>query len=354
VERGFVFTATPRSDDRVIVVDERSGERVEGALSLVPLVGPSHWSNYPLTVARRVAQDFPEWRRGLDLAFSSDLPPAAGLSSSSALVVGTFLALAEINGFDAGRVPSLSRYLGAVENGVGTHGGSEDHFAILRAEPDALIQFPYEPTLVVPLPHHTTFVVAASGVLAAKTGGALGDYNRAAARAASAVQLWRTATGDSAQTLGEAFGGLPDAMEGFRRVLHDQPTLLERVEQFHAELEIMEAAGEALRRNDLQALGELVDRSQANAERWLHNQVPETISLARQARELGAMAASAFGAGFGGSVYALVRSGDAEEFAARWRGRYVAAFPSRSAACAFFVTRAGRGARRMESPMKGR
>jgi len=49
-------------------------------------------------------------------------------------------------------------------------------------------------------------------------------------------------------------------------------------------------------------IGVLIDRSQDGAERLLGNQVPETIALARLARDLGAVAASAFGAGFGGSV----------------------------------------------------
>ena len=51
--------------------------------------------------------------------------------------------------------------------------------------------------------------------------------------------------------------------------------------------------------------------SQAEAETLLGNQVPETIALARAARELGAFAVVRFGAGFGGSVWALVdgRSG---------------------------------------------
>jgi len=38
----------------------------------------------------------------------------------------------------------------------------------------------------------------------------------------------------------------------------------------------------------------------------LGNQIPQTIFLAKTARQLGAVAASAFGAGFGGSVWALV------------------------------------------------
>jgi len=54
------------------------------------------------------------------------------------------------------------------------------------------------------------------------------------------------------------------------------------------------------------ALGGLVDRSQELTTTHLRNQVPETIFLAKAAREEGAIAASAFGAGFGGSVWALV------------------------------------------------
>jgi galactokinase len=57
----------------------------------------------------------------------------------------------------------------------------------------------------------------------------------------------------------------------------------------------------------------------------LGNQVPATMALARSARELGALAACSFGAGFGGSVWALVDRGIAGDFAARWYpGAFVA------------------------------
>jgi len=97
-------------------------------------------------------------------------------------------------------------------------------------------------------------------------------------------------------------------------------------------------AAEALARGDLDRLGELVDESQAGAERLLGNQVIETASLARDARDLGAVAASAFGAGFGGSVYALVRATEAEDFQRRWAERYVEAFPTWREDATFFIT----------------
>ena len=296
-------------------------------------VRQGHWSNYPFTVCRRFGAG-----RGADLRFTSDLPSAAGLSSSSALVVGTYLALADVNEVAWASAEELAEYLGAVESGVGTHGGSEDHTAMLCARSGSLVQFSYAPIRYersVPLPEGWVFVVAVSGVVAAKTQNALTAYNNVAGRAREALAL-----------LGR--GTLADASpDEFRGVLRDHPSLLGRVEQFHAECEIVRAAGDALSRGDLETLGTLVDRSQENAERWLANQTQETIALARTARELGAIAASAFGAGFGGSVYALVRAADVEEFASRWRESYLHAFPGRAESAHFFHTRAGPPASRI-------
>jgi len=117
-------------------------------------------------------------------------------------------------------------------------------------------------------------------------------------------------------------------------------TLLGRFDQFVEESTvIIPAAGDALARGDVATFGDLVDRSQHRAESLLGNQVPETVMLARSARELGALAASAFGAGFGGSVWALVEEPRAASFAARWEAGYRGAFPQVSPA--FLVTGAG-------------
>jgi len=89
------------------------------------------------------------------------------------------------------------------------------------------------------------------------------------------------------------------------------------------------------------SFGTLVDRSQRLAETGLGNQVRETIALVRSARGLGAAAASAFGAGFGGSVWALVASNEADEFLERWAIEYRREFPERTAGATFFTTRPG-------------
>ena len=104
------------------------------------------------------------------------------------------------------------------------------------------------------------------------------------------------------------------------------------------------AAGDALASGDLDVFGTLVDRSQQAAEELLGNQVPETIHLAASARSCGAVAASAFGAGFGGSVWALVETVRAQAFLDAWGESYRARFPRHGEAATFFATGAGCGA----------
>jgi galactokinase len=97
VERGFVVAAAPRRDARVTLFELASGERGEAALDPSCEPPDRHWLRYPAVVARRLARNFPAARRGADLVFESDLPPAAGLASSSAFMIAVFLALAEVN-----------------------------------------------------------------------------------------------------------------------------------------------------------------------------------------------------------------------------------------------------------------
>ena len=115
--------------------------------------------------------------------------------------------------------------------------------------------------------------------------------------------------------------------------------LVGRLGQFFDEtFVIVPRAAEALERDDLTEFGRLVDKSQAGAERALENQIAETVHLQRYARELGATAASAFGAGFGGAVWAMVPTVEAERFASRWRDRYLRVHHSASQRALFFQT----------------
>lgn len=370
-EQGFCFAAAPRDDNEVVVIDALTGETIVFLADpeLTPRTGS--WANYPMTVVRRIARNFPGAARGADIALAGDIPPAAGMSSSSALLTGVSLVLSEVN-----RLPErddywhhigekktdLAEYLGAVESGrnfgelagdlgVGTFGGSEDHTAVLCCEAGRIGMFGYCPVEFeksIAMPPGYLFAVGVSGVKAEKTGGALEKYNAASRLVSELLDLWRLETGGDEQHLAAALCSSSDAPERLKQFAVARPELANRLEHFMLESgEIIPEAGEALAVGDLHAFGMLVDRSQNAAERLLGNQVPETEFLAAAARRRGAAAASSFGAGFGGGVWAMVEAEKADEFLTGWGDEYRRQFPQRADHAKFFTTPAGPAAFRL-------
>jgi len=370
-EKGFCVAFASRDDDEIRITDVDGGQEshFEISANLVPTIG--HWSNYPITVARRVARNFGPYLRGADIVFSSDLPPAAGLSSSSALMIAIFLALSDVNQLDRhdayvadiASIEDLAGYLGTIENGqsfgalagdkgVGTFGGSQDHTAILCSKPGMLRQYSFAPPQFerdIALPKDHVIAIASSGVLAEKTAAAREKYNRVAARAREVLQLWNKSTGRSDPTLAATFKSSSATQNRMRQILGvGGRSLLDRFEQFHAESEqIIPAVGDALLADRVELIGPLIDRSQQLAETMLGNQVEQTIFLQRSARALGAVAASAFGAGFGGSVWALIPEKREDEFTREWSARYADRFPQDVRRSRFLITRGGPPALRL-------
>lgn len=365
IDRGF-RAAVEKRDDRTLEVESLdTGHTVSFELNGGQRPAAGHWGNYAFETARRLTRNFPEaMTRGATIRFTSDLPKAAGLSSSSAMMIMVFAALASVNGLNRTDTfrqvlsggAELAEYLGCIENGsgfrslagaegVGTFGGSQDHAAIVLGRRDMLSMFsfaPLRPEAEFAFPAEMSFVVAASGVIAEKTGDARERYNRVSrmvreltASFGGETSLRSLIDEHGIDAVRAAAGG---GISGFSAA-----EMVNRIDQFYAEnYEMIPAAAGHLAEGSFGRIGELIDRSQKNAEQLLGNQVPETVFLQAAAREIGAVAASAFGAGFGGSVYALVPTRDADRFCREWRRHYLGRYPEHTAASDFFVTRPSR------------
>jgi galactokinase len=370
-ERGLCVVAMPRSDSLIRITDAVSGQSTSFEFAVDLTIPSEGWTIFPKTVARRMARNFGGKLSGAEIGFASDLPRAAGMSSSSALIVAVFTVLSAVNHVSQHQQylanirsrEDLAGYLGCIENGqsfgslagdrgVGTFGGSEDHTAIFCARPRCLMLYSFCPVQFerdVELPSDCTFVIGVSGVRADKTGATREQYNRASRSAQAILSAWRSNTGVDTKTLAAASTSSADAPQRIRSILRnsqaegfDSACLLHRFEQFYLESEtIIPKAVDALRVADLVAFGKLVEQSQQAAEQLLGNQVPETIALAGTARSLGAYAASAFGAGFGGSVWALASCAEADAFSKAWKADYEARFPQAAGESQFFITAAG-------------
>jgi galactokinase len=163
------------------------------------------------------------------------------------------------------------------------------------------------------------------------------------------VDVANAAAATSWPTLAAYLASAPDALDRLRDRLASHGSggfsgvdLRTRLTHFLAEDGRVPQAAAAFRSEDVGAIGALSAASQADADALLDNQTPETRLLARLAREHGAFASSSFGAGFGGSVWALAEADQAPAFALRWLEAYRAEFPAMGRA-EIFITRPGPG-----------
>ena len=350
------------------VLNAAAGGYVEFDAAADPRSSTPSWATYPQTVVRRCARNFPAASGGADIVFASNLPQAAGLGSSSAFITGTFLALDAVRGISRTSEytrnihgsADLAAYLGAVENGitfrhlagdrgVGTMGGSQDHTAILCAEAGRLVQYAFLPVrheADVAMPAGWTFAVAGSGVRAEKTGAAKEHYNRLSRSVQRLIELWHEAGAGDEPALADIVGTDPGSSLRLRDIVQQHAPdeaglLLARLAQFITESEdLVPAARAALGRGDIAGFSRVVERSMEMAVHALQNQIPETVHLTRSAHTLGAAAASAFGAGFGGSVWALIREDHAVAFLSAWRSEYSERYPAHAETSTFFITTA--------------
>jgi galactokinase len=368
VPRGIAIVARRRADQIVKVIDLSNHEIVTIDLDSEHQAGPG-LDNYASVVARRLAMNFPGAALGIELSILSDLPRAAGISSSSALVVGIASALIRRGSLESrpewsANITSIEEkawYLGCVENGlnyrelpgssgVGTLGGSEDHTAILACRTGHVSQYRFVPVHHindVAMPKDWSFVVASSGVHADKAGGVRDLYNRASRATQVLLDIWNAGTTTPAVSLGGALardGGASAALNERIGQGHTSgfpvDALRIRLTHFTREDARVPDAAKAVANADRDAIGRLAAESQREADELLGNQVPETRELVRLALKSGAFAASAFGAGFGGSVWALVAEEHAARFSREWFDNYRARFPHLTSA-EVFVARPG-------------
>jgi len=313
---GFVFpfaiehrthVAVGRRDDgRIRVVSRFSPEGepvpVEVALADLDALFPARrddiveWARYPLGVAWALLADA-DAPTGVDLAFASDVPVGAGLSSSAAIEGATASALDEVWGLGLDRVRLAIAGRRAENEAVGAPTGIMDQMASMLGQADAGIFLDCRSLVaeVVPLgfePAGLALLVMDTGVTHAHSTGGYGERRAACERGAAlmGVTALRDLTVDD----------LPRARE-----LMDDVTF-RRVRHVVTENQRVLDAVATLRTQGPRALGALLDASHVSMRDDFEISVPELDLAVETARAAGAIGARMTGAGFGGAAIALI------------------------------------------------
>jgi N-acetylgalactosamine kinase len=140
-----------------------------------------HWVNYVKAAFLRLQFQCRDRRiTGMDAVFSGNIPVAAGLSSSSAVVVASAEAAAALNDLDLAPQDFVD-LCGEGEWYVGTRGGAGDHAAMKFGQRGQLTQigfFPFQVKGSVSFPAEYQLIVANSHVKAQKTTNARDTFNQ--------------------------------------------------------------------------------------------------------------------------------------------------------------------------------
>ncbi|MBS1874391.1 MAG: hypothetical protein JSU00_14335 [Acidobacteria bacterium] len=309
IQRHIRIAFRPRKDRRIRAVSRQFGSReFEWNGPLEPSAA-GDWVNYVKAAAQAVDG---KWKTsvGIDAAVASDLPAAAGLSSSSALLTAFTLALLAANRIRAS-FEELMEVLPEGEYFVGTRGGGMDHAAVLAPDPGCALLVHFSPLSAesIPVPRDWAFLVAHSMVAAEKSGEVREKYN--SRRVAGSTAL-KTVGFDS---YGQAVSR--HSFEDLKRLAAEKLDGDELKCFLHVTGESCRvgAAVEAMMQDDIEAFGALLDASHESLRYLLGVSCPELDELVEAAREAGAFGARLTGAGFGGCAVIACHSANREEVA---------------------------------------
>lgn len=352
----------------------------------IPVSKQGSWENYCKAAVQGLNNQFEVTKfQGMDLLVTSTLPMAAGLSSSSALVVASALAYLAVLGIrlekDISR-KELADLLARAEHYVGTRGGGMDQTCILHGDPGHACKIDFFPLRVelAPVPADCAVVVCDSMVKVEKSGAGLQRFNagpRLCALACALVEkqakeefgdeitlarlgdLWlgplcllheegrelcMRAVPDERMTLAQVAARLgisevqvrecyiadtSEPAEGFplRARLRHQITEYRRVE----------TARDALLAGAAEEFGHLMNASHGSCGHDFGISSLELDTLVECARKAGALGARLTGAGFGGATVNLVPNDRVPAFIAEVTETYYRDFKQHNGPAPIFV-----------------
>jgi galactokinase len=227
----------------------------------------------------------------IEAGVAADLPVAAGLSSSAAVVTATLVALLRLCGGRLSGEGLVGAATTAEREIVGVPTGDLDQRAIVhgRAGAALLLDCADGSHATIPWPWPRIGVlVAASGERHDIAGAAYQERRQAAERACRLLGV------AGCQEIGERWRELP-------------PDLRPRARHVATETRRSDDAAAALRSGDARALGRLIDASHESLRSDCAVSTPRIDAMVEAARRVpGCHGARLVGGGFGGSVMALV------------------------------------------------
>ena len=307
IDRATYVAARPRDDDRVRIVALDMPDQDEFTLDAIEHSAAHPWSNYIRGVAKGLLVAG-HTLGGANMLITSDVPRAAGLSSSAALEVSVGYAFQLLNQLNLLGEELALLAQGAENSFVGVQSGIMDQFISVlgRADHALLLDCRDLSYRLVPIPATTAIVVCDSRVERTLAGSA---YNQRRQECDEAVRLFR-------QWYPKITALRDITLEQFR--LHEAglpEPVRARARHVISENERAVRGAAVLESGDVATFGQLMNESHASLRDDYEVSVPELDALVEAARRVpGCHGSRLTGAGFGGCTVSLVEAPAVERF----------------------------------------
>ncbi|MBN1135998.1 MAG: galactokinase [Anaerolineae bacterium] len=315
IDRSVLVAAARRADRMVRLRAVDLNDQDAFPLDNIQHADRHRWSNYQRGVAV-VLQERGFELPGVDLAIQSDVPVAAGLSSSAALEVSMAVTWQTLVGFDLSR-PDLALLCQRAENTfVGVNCGIMDQFisALGRQGAALLIDCRSLDYQAVSLPEGARVVVM--------------DTRKARGLADSAYNTRRAECEEGVRLLRAHLPGIRAlrdvSCDEFERYASELPDhVRKRCRHVIAENRRVIQSVDALAQGDAAAFGRLMDASHRSLRDDYEVSCAELDAMVQAAwRAPGAIGARMTGGGFGGCAVAVVEQVQAEAFSRQVADEY--------------------------------
>ena len=306
------------------------------------------WSNYVRAAAKGLLEHGVPLTRGIRGSVAGSVPLAAGLSSSSALVVGAALALLRANDQHLDDM-ELASLLARAERFVGLEGGGMDQTVCIRGRVGMAVRIDFAPlrTSLVPIPPTWRWVVAHSLIRAEKSGAARETYNTRARECREALAAMSSALGMPGARYPDLVS-LEGVVDAAGDILDDG--LFRRFRHVITEARRVDAAQDALLGERHVDFGIRMSASHASLRDDYEVSIPELDEMTFLAESAGAAGARLTGAGFGGCMVALCDESTAPAVREELTRSYYRPRGQRELADVLFEARPSEGARVLPFP----
>ncbi|WP_168119748.1 galactokinase [Paenibacillus sp. HB172176] len=268
------------------------------------------WMNYPKGIVYTLKQQGIELQNGYDLLYHGEIPNGSGLSSSASIEVVTEFALLtlEKREIDKVKIALLAQKSENEFNGVNC--GIMDQFAVANGKKDHAILLMCDTLDYDLVPFESGSYKLVIGNTNKRRGLVDSAYNERRRQCEQAVADLR-AEHDNLTLLGQLS---LEQFEASKHLIQDE-VVLKRARHVVEEIDRVLQSMEALRRNDLERFGQLMNASHDSLRDLYEVTGDELDAMVDAARKVaGVLGSRMTGAGFGGCTVSLVHEDSIEAF----------------------------------------